>query len=201
MASVEGEGSGGAKVCTHSATSVTEEVCVAPPSEVYRRVGTQPAWRWGPVGSRLPSPGAKQWGGPTSTTRQRPRSGSLKTRSIKSMPSIVGEGRVDDGSGIGREGLTRQNEKRGGECARVRVMRSRRVDNIDSVTTIVGEGRAKVVGTVPVCIPRETVVGAVKGKTKLTGGVEGVGGEIVGKMVGADQAEREGSGRHGMSSA
>ncbi len=47
----------------------SEEVCVAPPSEVYRRVGTQPAWIWGPVGSRLPSPGAKRWGGPTSTTR------------------------------------------------------------------------------------------------------------------------------------
>ncbi len=55
---------GGARVWTHSATSVTEEVCVAPPSEVYRRVGTQPAWRWGPVGSRLLSPGAKRWGGP-----------------------------------------------------------------------------------------------------------------------------------------
>ncbi len=36
-------GVGGARVCTHSVTSVTEEVCVAPPSEVYRRVGTQPA--------------------------------------------------------------------------------------------------------------------------------------------------------------
>ncbi len=41
---VGGEMSGrGAKVCTHSATSVTEELCVAPPSEVYRRVMTQPA--------------------------------------------------------------------------------------------------------------------------------------------------------------
>jgi hypothetical protein len=55
-----GEVSGGTKVWTHSATSVTEEVCLAPPCEVYRRVGTQPAWRWGPVGSRLPSPGAKR---------------------------------------------------------------------------------------------------------------------------------------------
>jgi hypothetical protein len=41
--SVGGGASGGARVWTHSATSVTEEVCVAPPSEVYRRVGTQPA--------------------------------------------------------------------------------------------------------------------------------------------------------------
>jgi hypothetical protein len=38
-----GEVSSGARVWTHSATSVTEEACVAPPSEVYRRVGTQPA--------------------------------------------------------------------------------------------------------------------------------------------------------------
>ena len=37
--SVVGEGSSGARVWTHSATSVTEEVCVAPPSEVYRKVG------------------------------------------------------------------------------------------------------------------------------------------------------------------
>ena len=43
-----GEGSAGARVWTHSATSVTEEVCLAQPSEVYRRVGTQLAWRWGP---------------------------------------------------------------------------------------------------------------------------------------------------------
>ncbi len=60
-----GEGSGGTRVCTHSATSVTEEVCVAPPSEVYCRVVTQQVWSWGPVGSRLSSPGVKQWGGPT----------------------------------------------------------------------------------------------------------------------------------------
>jgi hypothetical protein len=48
----------------------------------------------------LPSPGAKRWGDPTSITRQRPRSGSLKTRLIKSVPSRVGEGRVEDGSGV-----------------------------------------------------------------------------------------------------
>jgi hypothetical protein len=44
LISMGGEGSGGARVWTHSATSVMEEVCVAPPSEVYRRVGTHPAW-------------------------------------------------------------------------------------------------------------------------------------------------------------
>ncbi len=39
--------SGGARVWAHSATSVMEEVvCVAPPSDVYRRVGTQSAWSW-----------------------------------------------------------------------------------------------------------------------------------------------------------
>jgi hypothetical protein len=56
-------------------------------------------------------------------------------------------------------------------------------DNIDSVTTVVGEGRAKVVGTVSVWIPRETVVGAVESKTELTGGMDGVGGEVVGKVM------------------
>jgi hypothetical protein len=45
-------------------------------------------------------------------------------------------------------------------------------DNIDSVTTVVGESRVKVVNAVLVWIPRETAVGAVKGKTKLTGGGE-----------------------------
>ncbi len=35
--------SGGARVWTHSATSVTEEVCLAPPSVVYRRVGANPS--------------------------------------------------------------------------------------------------------------------------------------------------------------
>ncbi len=40
-------------------------------------------------------------------------------------------------------------------------------DDIDTVTAVplVGEGRAKVVSAVPVRVPRETVVGAVKGKT------------------------------------
>ncbi len=45
----DGEGSGGARVCTHSATSVTEEVCVAPPARYIAG--------WGPsrleVGGRL----------------------------------------------------------------------------------------------------------------------------------------------------
>ncbi len=59
----EEKGRGEPEFWTNSATSVTEEVCVAPPSEVYRRLEleTQPAWSWEPVGSRLPSPGAKRW--------------------------------------------------------------------------------------------------------------------------------------------
>ncbi len=56
-------------------------------------------------------------------------------------------------------------------------------DNIDSVTAVVGEGGAKIVGTVPVRVPRKTVVGAVKGKTKLAGGVKGVGGKVIRKTV------------------
>ncbi len=46
-------------------------------------------------------------------------------------------------------------------------------DDIDSVTVVVGEGGAKIVGAVPVRVPRKTVVGAVKGKTKLAGGMKG----------------------------
>jgi hypothetical protein len=63
---------------------------VAPPSDVYRKVGL-----------RLPSPCAKQWGDPTSTTRYRPRSGSLKIRPIRSVPLRVGKGWVTEGSGVG----------------------------------------------------------------------------------------------------
>ena len=33
-------------------------------------------------------------------------------------------------------------------------------DDIDAVTTVVGEGGAKIEGSVPVRVPRETVVGA-----------------------------------------
>ena len=54
--------------------------------------------------------------------------------------------------------------------------------DIYAMTTVVGEGGAKVVGAAPVG-PRKTVVGAVKRKTKLAGGMNGVGGEVVGKTV------------------
>ena len=56
-------------------------------------------------------------------------------------------------------------------------------DDIDAVTTVVGEGGAKIDGLVPVGVPRETVVGAVKRKTKLAGGMKGVGGEVVRETV------------------
>ncbi len=38
-------------------------------------------------------------------------------------------------------------------------------DNVYTVTAVVSEGRAKIVGAVPVRVPRKTVVGAVKRKT------------------------------------
>ncbi len=38
-------------------------------------------------------------------------------------------------------------------------------DDVNAVTTVVGEGGAKIVGAVPVRVPRKTVVGAVKQKT------------------------------------
>ena len=56
-------------------------------------------------------------------------------------------------------------------------------DDINTVTTVVGKGGAKIVGAVPVRVPREAVVGAVERKTKLAGGVNGVGGEVVGKTA------------------
>jgi hypothetical protein len=56
-------------------------------------------------------------------------------------------------------------------------------DDIDSVTAVVGEVGAKIVGAVPVRVPRKTVVGAVKWKTKLAGGMKGVGGEVIRKTV------------------
>ncbi len=56
-------------------------------------------------------------------------------------------------------------------------------DDINTVTAVVGKGGAKIVGAVPVRVPRKTVVGAVKGKTKLAGGLKGLGGEVVRKAV------------------
>ncbi len=35
-------------------------------------------------------------------------------------------------------------------------------EDVDAVTAVVGEGRAKVVGSVPVRVPRKTMVGAIK---------------------------------------
>ncbi len=55
--------------------------------------------------------------------------------------------------------------------------------NIDTVTAVVGEGGAKIVGAVPVGVPRKTVVGAVKRQTKLAGGMKGMGGEVIRKTV------------------
>jgi hypothetical protein len=51
------------------------------------------------------------------------------------------------------------------------------------VTAVVGEGGAKIVGAVRVRVPGKTVVGVVKGKTKLAGGMTGGGGKVVRKTV------------------
>ncbi len=53
-------------------------------------------------------------------------------------------------------------------------------DDVNAVTAVVGEGGAKIVGAVPVEVPRKTVVGAVKRQTQLSGGMKGVGGEVIG---------------------
>ncbi len=56
-------------------------------------------------------------------------------------------------------------------------------DNVNAVTAVVGESGAKIVGAVPVRVLRKTVVGAVKRKTKLAGGMKVAGSEVVGKTV------------------
>ncbi len=38
-------------------------------------------------------------------------------------------------------------------------------DNVNTVIAVVGEGRAKILGAVPVRVSRKMVVGAVEGKT------------------------------------
>ena len=53
-------------------------------------------------------------------------------------------------------------------------------DNIDAVTAVVVEGGAKIVGAIPVRVPRKTVVRAIKRKAKLAGGMKGMGGEVIG---------------------
>ncbi len=113
----------------------------------------------------MPSPGAKRRWGPTSVTRHRPRSGSLKTRPIKSVPSRVGEGRAEVGEvgrGQGSKLLIRLGEVEEGEgkvCKGEGDAFSAGGDDIDTVTAVVGEGRAKkVVSAVPVRVSRETVV-------------------------------------------
>jgi hypothetical protein len=64
-------------------------------------------------------------------TWHRPRSGSSKTRPIKSVPSRVREGRVEVGevgSGGGRSDSAKWKKNGSGKWARVRVMRSVRVE-------------------------------------------------------------------------
>jgi hypothetical protein len=46
-------------------------------------------------------------------------------------------------------------------------------DNIGTVTAILGEGRTKDEGTVPVRVPRETVILTGEGEAELAGGMKG----------------------------
>ncbi len=68
-------------------------------------------------------------------------------------------------------------------------------DDVNAVTAVVGEGGAKIVGAVPVGVPRKTVVGVVKRKTKLAGGMNWVGCEVIRKTV---QTRPGGEGRVGV---
>ena len=69
-----------------------------PEGVVYRRVGCQPGERRGP-GSRLPTSGWWKKGGPHAVMVQRPRSGSMKERPMRSEPEWEGSGREAVGSG------------------------------------------------------------------------------------------------------
>ncbi len=79
---------------------MTDEVCVAPPSDVYRKVGPSRLGVGGRLGQGCPrqAPNNREASPRQHATWHRPRSGSLKTRPIKSVPSRVGEGRDEVGS-------------------------------------------------------------------------------------------------------
>ncbi len=51
------------------------------------------------------------------------------------------------------------------------------------MAAVVGKGWAKGEGAIPVRGPSVAVVGTVKGKTELAGGVKGMGREVVWEMV------------------
>ncbi len=69
--------------------------------------------------------------------------------------------------GVGR---TRRNGKRGGEVGKGEddTFGAGR-DDVNAVTAVVGKGGAKIVGAVPVKVPRKTVVGAVKERQSWPG--------------------------------
>ena len=55
--------------------------------------------------------------------------------------------------------------------------------DIDALAAVVGKGGTKGEGAIPVRGPSVAVVGTVKGKTELAGGVNGMGREVVWEMV------------------
>jgi hypothetical protein len=115
---------------TFSANMPHEEVCIAPPSDVYRKVGTHWTWSWGPVESKLPSPGAKRWPHLEDTAYSRPRSGSLKTppKQVRAVES-GGRDEMRWSQGEGRSDSAKWENGRG-KCARVKEVRSEREETI-----------------------------------------------------------------------
>jgi hypothetical protein len=67
-------------------------------------------------------------------------------------------------------------------------------DDIDTLTAVVGKGRAKGKGAIFVRDPSVAVFRVREGKAELARGVNRVGGEVERRWR-PDQAEREGSGR------
>ena len=83
----------------------------------------------GEEGSLLPVSGGKRHGSATEVTVHLPRSGSVKVRPMRSVPSGVGLGRCgEDGDDVGR-GVGSSNVNKGvGKWSRVSVVRVAAVD-------------------------------------------------------------------------
>jgi hypothetical protein len=124
--------------------------------------------------------------------RQGPRSGSRNQRPTRSAPSKVGERREAVGSGtdgrrvgIRRERGDQESEKGSRKCERGQ-WRRRKHENSGS-----GQGKGKDKIASAMLGPRLAGEGRVEGDDKLAGGVDGMGGKVVGStmetMVGGER--------------
>ncbi len=132
--------------------------------------------------------------------RQGPRSGSRNLRPTSSEPSKAGEGREAVGSlGDRREKSGVFEGKEGIEKVREGFADARETGGgeEDVKTTIVVDGGGEIKTSGAMLGPRLSGEGRVEGDNKLSGGVDGMGGKVVGgtmeTMVGGERGV-EGSG-------